>query len=81
MVFWITVTVPFDNLSKERIYICLVSIALSVPTLYIIVIVYAAAITAAATIALLPAPLAFSKLDFFANIRVLLFIRPVTSLL
>ena len=61
MVFWITVTVPFDNLSEEKIYGFLVSISIAVLTLFIIVIVAAAAITTAATIALLPAPLDFSK--------------------
>ena len=80
MVFWITVTVPFDNLSEERIYICLVSITLAFLTLFIIVLVAAASITTASTIYLLPAPLDFSKLDFFADITVLLFITPATSL-
>ena len=73
-------TVPFDNLSEEQIYSCLVSIALAVLTLFIIVIVAADVITTAATIALLPAPLTFSKLDLFADIPVLLFIPPATSL-
>ena len=64
-------TVPFDNLSKERIYSC---ITLSVLILFIIFLVDAAAINTAAIIALLPAPLAFSKPDFFADIPVLLFV-------
>ena len=59
VVFWIMVTVPFDNISEELIYMC---ITLSVLTLFIIVLVAAAAITTTTTIALLPAPLAFSKL-------------------
>ena len=80
MVFWITVTVPIDNLPEEQIYSCLVSIALAVLTLFIIVLVAAAAITNAATIDLLPSPLAFFKLYFFANIPVLLFIPPLQRL-
>ena len=70
-------TVPFDNISEERIYSF---ITLDVLTLFIIVLVTAAAITTAATIDLLLAPPAFSKPYFFANIPVLLFISPVTSL-
>ena len=58
------VTVPFENLPKERI----------------INLFAAAAITTAANIALIPAPLAFSKLDFFSDIPVLLFIPPAMSL-
>ena len=77
MVFWITVTVPFDNLSEEKIYGFLVSISIAVLTLFIIVLVAATA----ATIALLPASLAFSKLDFFVNIPILLFMPPTASLL
>ena len=80
MVLWITVTVPLDNLSEEQIYICLVSIALAVLKPFIISLVSVAAITTAATIYLLPAPLAFSKLDFLADIPILLFIPPATSL-
>ena len=75
--FWITVTAAFNNLSEERIYSC---ITLYVPTLFIIILVAAAAITTTTTIALLPAPLAFSKPDFFSDIPVLLFVPPATSL-
>ena len=81
MVFCITVTVPFDNLSEEQLYSCLIIIDLAVCTLFIIVLIAAAAITTVATIALLSDPLAFSKLEFFSNIPVLFFISLVTSLL
>ena len=78
VVFWIMVTVPFNNISKERIYIC---ITLAILTLFIIVLVVAAAITTAVTIALLLAPLDLSKSEFFAEIPVLLFILRAMSLL
>ena len=80
MVFLITVTVTFDNLSEEKIYRCLGSISLDVLTLFIIIIVAAATITTASTIALLPAPLALFKIDFFADIPVLFFTPPVKPL-
>ena len=57
-------------------YICLVSITLVVLTLFIGVLFAAVAITTSTTIALLTDPLAFSELDFFANIPVLLFTPP-----
>ena len=79
MVLLIMVTVPFNNLYEEQIYSYLVSISLATLTLFITVLVAADSITTTATIALLPAPLAFSKLDFFADIPVLLFIPPETS--
>ena len=80
MVFCITVTVPFDNLSEEQIYSFLVSTTLAVLTIFFIVLVAAAAITTAAPIVLLPVPLAFSKPEFFADIPVLLFILPTASI-
>ena len=78
MVFWITVTVPLDNIYEEKIYSCT---TLSVLTLLTIVLVTTSAITTAATIYLLPDPLFFSKTYFFADIPVLLFAPPATSFL
>ena len=74
----ITVTVPFENIYEERIYSC---INLGVLTLFIIVLLATASINTDATIALLPAPLAFSKPEFFADIPILLFFPPATYLL
>ena len=54
--------------SEERIYSC---ITLAVLTLFVVVLVAAAPITTVAIISLMPAPLSFSKHDFFANIPVL----------
>ena len=78
MVFWITVTVSFDNIYEEQIYSC---ITLAVLTIFRIVLFAVVTITNAATIDLLLAPLAFFKPDFFADIPVLFFIPPTMSLL
>ena len=77
MVFWITVTVSFDNIYEEQIYSC---ITLAVLKIFIIVLFAVATFTNAATISLLPAPLAFSKPDFFADIPVLFFTPPSMSI-
>ena len=45
MVFWIMVTVPFDNIYEEQIYSFLVIISLAFLTLFIIVLVAAASTT------------------------------------